>query len=385
MSKKTGLLAKASLLSASLVSTGTSAVLGILPAISEAFPDVPVTAVEAIGMTPSLFSTASILLSPVLFRKTGYRKAAVFGFLLCGIFGLLPIFVPLFPVLFACRCIYGIGAGLLSSSLMALIVSCFEGEEKSAMIGYQGSIGAIGSSLLTFLAGRLALYGWNKAFFVYLTAFLLLPLFVLFSPKEKAGETIRTKEKASSGGRRMADLLYIAVLQLFAVTIASVYLIKTSSLVVNDGLGRVSDGALAITIAYAGCILAGPFYAKTRAKLKAGTLVLGYVLCALSFVITAKASSLPVLYFGSLILGYGYMTFIPYTTETVSASFKDLGSIASNTMLLVQAIGGFLCPYFASFLTLFTKDVHTQYLIIAGLLLLVNIPALANRYLNEKN
>ncbi len=66
--------------------------------------------------------------------------------LFCTVGGIIPVFLPLFPVILITRCFYGMGCGLLMSSLLTLTVALFTGETRSSMIGFSCGVSGVGSA-----------------------------------------------------------------------------------------------------------------------------------------------------------------------------------------------------------------------------------------------
>ena len=91
------------------------------------------------------------------------------------------------------RAIFGFGVGCLTSVLLAMIIYFFDGHERSQMIGLQGSVGGLGSMILTFVAGRLAIMGWPTAFLTYLVSFIVFMIVFVFVPKVTIVETKEVK------------------------------------------------------------------------------------------------------------------------------------------------------------------------------------------------
>lgn len=118
----------------------------------------------------------------MLLHRIGYKNNIVLAILLCGVSGIIPIIINDIYIILFVRGIFGFGTGLITTTLLTLIVYFFEGETRSSMIGMQGSIGGLGSLMATFIASRLLIYGWNVSFYTYLIAFIILIIFTLFVP-----------------------------------------------------------------------------------------------------------------------------------------------------------------------------------------------------------
>ena len=152
MNQNKNLVLKIALLSTCLVSASLNAVTGLVPEMAAAFPTVSLSTIELIATVPSLFQMVGVLGEQFLAKKLGHKGAMLLGLLFCAVGGIVPIFLPLFPVIFVTRCFFGTGCGLLMSSLLTLIVTFFDGQTRSTMIGLNGGISGLGSAGATFAA-----------------------------------------------------------------------------------------------------------------------------------------------------------------------------------------------------------------------------------------
>lgn len=365
MSQNKNLKLKAALLSTCLVSASLNAVTGMVPEMAKSFPAVSLSAIELIATVPSLFQMAGVLGGRYAARKLGYKGAMVLGLLLCAAGGVVPVFLPLFPVIFITRCLFGVGAGLLMSSLLTLIVHFFDGETRSTMIGLNGGISGLGSAGTTFAAGQLLAFGWNASFGVYFLGFGVLLLVAAFVPRVSSGETAPAaagdpKEKLPLGLWGLCFFMFLSVM------LATMYVIKASTLITEGGLGTAREGSLAITILSLGSLAAGLTYGRLRARLGGFTLVLAFGTCAAGFLLGGFAGSLGLVWAGAFLLGYGYLIFMPYLQEQVSRSYSAYGEAATNLVLVFQSVGAFATPWLGNLFGMVTEDFKAQFLLTAA-------------------
>ena len=71
---KNNLILKIALLSCCFVTASVNAVAGNIPAMAEAFPDVPLSLIELLTTIPSLFSMAAVLISNKIASAIGYKR-----------------------------------------------------------------------------------------------------------------------------------------------------------------------------------------------------------------------------------------------------------------------------------------------------------------------
>ena len=366
--KNNKLILKIALLSCPLVTASANAIAGNIPEIAKSFPEVPLSTIELMTTIPSLFVMLTILASPVVSAKTGRKTAIAAGAFLCGIGGVLPFFIQNIYLMLAARALFGIGSGLISANLLILILSFFEGEERSSMIGLQGSIGGLGSLLATFIAGRLLVFGWNVSFLTYLIGFAVCVFVLLFIPEtENEDEEKKRTERKPEWGK----IFFWSFLSFFSVNLATFFVIKGSSLITGYGYGTVQDGSTVIMCISAGSLLAGAMYGKIYAGLKEMSLVLFYVMSAVSFVIGGVSQNLMLTFAAAFVLGYGYLAFVPFLQEKAGV----YGSSGTTVLLVMQSLGSFVTPYFGTFLNLFTEELKIQFLICAALYAVLTVTA----------
>ncbi len=376
MKNKESLL-KVALLSTCFVSASLNAITGNIPEIAKAFPSLPLTTVELLMTIPSLFQMFGVLGGKGIAKGIGYKNTMLLGLLLCGVGGVLPIFWHPFALLMITRCMFGFGAGLMLSTILVLIVYFFEGQTRSTMIGLNRGISGLGSALATFTAGQLLRFGWNISFAVYFLAFLVLALFFFGVPNVRS---VSARYASADEGKKQErppfiKLLGLGLLMFVSVLLATMYVIKASTLITESGFGTAKEGSLAITWLSLGSFTAGLTYGKIRGKIGEISLSIFFLICAAGFLCGMFAKSLVPVWIGAFLLGYGYLGFMPFIQEQASRNYAAYGETATNLVLIFQSVGAFATPYLSSFFGLFTSELKIQFLITAICYGLMAVPA----------
>lgn len=379
MKRNQNLIVKIALLSTCLVSASLNAVTGMVPEMAKAFSNVSLSTVEMIATIPSLFQMVGVLGEQTLARRIGHKGAMLLALLFCAVGGIIPVFLPLFPVILLTRCFYGVGCGLLMSSLLTLTIALFTGETRSAMIGFSGGVSGVGSALSTFAAGQLLAFGWNVSFSVYFLGFAVIALVAVFVPKVNGGQTAPAGSAGKQTGRLPLGLWGLGLLMFVAVMLATVYVIKASTLITDAGFGTAREGSLAITFLSLGSFAAGFTYGKLRVKLGRLTLALAFVICIAGFLLGGFSNGLFSVWAGAFLLGYGYLIFMPYLQEQASRSYGAYGETATNLVLVFQSVGAFVTPWLGDLFNLVSRDLKAQFLITALCFALLAIGAILPR------
>lgn len=355
--KKNNLLLKSSLLSICLVTASLNAIAGIIPDIAASFPNTPLYVIELMTTIPSLTSMLAIICSGQIRKLLGQKNTIVFSTLLCGVFGILPFFIRQIYAMLIFRAAFGFGVGCLSSTLLILIIYFFDGDERSQMIGLQGSIGGLGSMLTTFVAGKLVVLGWPASFFTYLVSFLVFAIVFMFIPKVHIQEESKGSKQQVKVNWKY--IIYYSLLSFVSMLLATFFVIKCSTLILINQFGTIQDGSMLVMLISAGSLIAGAAYGSINKQLKDKSLVVFYILTAISFIFGGLASNLFTMMIASFILGFGLMAFVPFLQEKAG----EQGDKGTQTLLVLQSLGAFLAPYVGTFLNVFTQSLNMQFII----------------------
>lgn len=346
---------KAALLSCCFVTASMNAISGNIPEMAKTFNTVPLYVVELISTIPSLFQMVAILIGRFIGKKIGYKNNVLLGILLCGVGGVIPIFIENIYVILFTRGVFGFGAGLIASTLLTLIVYFFDGKTRSTMIGMQGSIGGLGSLIATFIAGRLLTYGWNVSFYTYFIAFIILGVFAAFVPSVNTNENVKTATDKNKEDKisinTIVKILGYAGMMFISVSAATLYIIKCSTLITTLGYGKAQDGSTIIMFISAGSLISGALYGKMVHRMKKLSLPIFYTSMISAYIIAAASNNLLITLISGFILGFGYMAFVPYIQDTVHKEFSNHGEIATSIILVGQSSGAFFAPYLGNIIS----------------------------------
>ena len=253
------------------------------------------------------------------------------------------------------RVLVGIAMGFINATAMALIAELFvdEGARGKVMGMFNAAMAGIGA-IMSMAAGFLAVAGWQEVFKVYWFAVPLLVLMVLFvpmTPPDRA-EPDTSNDQADTSSKPYLSHQIGLLLSCFAYNlIYGVIFYQVAVLVAERGLGNESFAALLSSLGTVGscvlCILFGFVYAK----LKRGTIVLGYLGICLSYLLLYLAPNGLVAAVACTLCGasygYGFSYFFMRCTVIVP------GHKVSSSVSLVTALGQlgmFLSTYVCTFL-----------------------------------
>ncbi len=272
--KKTNFLEIIGVLSLSLLLTSTYAVSSCLPEMMKTYHQYEQSAVDTLISVPSASILFMIALSPILSKFLSERFLIIAGLLIYGICGITPVFFTSYPVVLASRIIMGIGVGMVNAKAVSIIGERFTGNLRARLQGIRCSMETIGQSVLLLVVAQILPYGWNYAFLIYGTAFLVLLAYLAFVPKKNTAveeEIIDepvAKKKASLGIREIKVLLSSLSLGFVLVSASSLYNMRLTSYVVETGVGTASDGSTILSLSIFCGFLAGLVFGKMLEKMR---------------------------------------------------------------------------------------------------------------------
>ena len=160
---------------------GVSSITPVFPKIAQELNVPP----QDIGMLITVFTFPSIILTPVLgvlADRFGRKNILAPSLILFGIAGVACAFASNFNLLLILRFIQGIGAASLNSLNVTLIGDLYSGKDRTSAMGYNASVGSIGTASYPLIGGAIAGLGWNYPFLLPILS-VPIGLLVLFSLK----------------------------------------------------------------------------------------------------------------------------------------------------------------------------------------------------------
>lgn len=367
---KNKLVLKLAILSCCFVTASLNAIAGNIPAMAKDMPDIPLSLIELVTTIPSLFSMMAVLFSSKIASAIGYKKIVLLGSLIAGVFGTVPVILNNIWLILLARGVFGFGCGLITSAMLILIIFFFEGNERSSMIGLQGSAGGLASLVTAFIGGRLLAISWHASFLVYLFGFLVFLAVLFFIPHVGSIRTSVAADNAKHSASEWFRLISLGLLTFVSVTLATVFVVRCSSLASLKQIGGQSIGSLLVMCISAGSLLAGFVYGNMKSILKRLSLPVFYVICAAGFALAFVSGNALLMMISAFLLGFGYLAFVPFLQERVSVKFAAFGAAGTTVILVFQGLGAFIAPYAGTLLSVFTASLNTQFLI-CGVLYLV--------------
>ncbi|AWB43661.1 MFS transporter [Paenibacillus sp. CAA11] len=219
MTNKRDVITKIGILGISLMLTSSQAINGVIPQMKEAL-NISQSQSEILGTAPSISVIICILLSSYIARRIGMKKSVLFGLILAGVGGILPVFSANFYLILLSRIILGAGLGLYNSIAVSYISALYTGDTRATLLGFRNSMEAIGQTVLIFLAGVFLNVSWTFSFMVYAFAFPLALLFYLKVPEISLEQDTKAyKEKLNPAVYALVLFAIILVMNSIAISV----------------------------------------------------------------------------------------------------------------------------------------------------------------------
>ncbi|MBO0420439.1 MAG: MFS transporter [Vagococcus fluvialis] len=370
-------LFKASLLSISLVLVAGPVISSLIPLMQASFPDQSISSIELIATIPNFGILIFVLLSNIFIKFLGKKNTVLLGLLIALIAGVIPVFIENYTVILVSRFMFGAGIGLFNALAVSLITELYSGDEQASLMGLQGAMGSIGSTVMTLLVGYFTKFGWQNSFLVYAITVLPLILFTLFvtlpSKNLEADSTNQGKKTKESINAATIGLMVFALL---VYSLFFVVMLKTATLLVETGIGKPETAASILgSITIVG-IVVGVFYGTIFKFIKQLVLPLGLLGMGLGFLIIMASNSVVMITVGAIIAGISFSLAAPFMFMLVGQlAPKNSANLATGVLLVGINLGVFLSPTINSSLSkLFGMTTASESFLISGIgLILLSI------------
>ena len=378
--KKNKNLLKAAIITMSLVQMGTNGIAPILSDIAAAFPQCSTTTIQFLMTFPSIFCLIFTMLSAFLSDKLPKKTLGVTGLSIICLTGVAAcLFHNSIVILYVWAAFLGIGIGMVAPLAPALVNECFTGKEKQTMLGWQNSANNIGSMIMTFASGFLAMLGWNFGYLVYLLGAFGIIFALLGVPgKSKADSNRISEEKqavsaANRGKFRLVILKEMIVTCLF-LFIYSAAPANLSMLVTERGLGDASFAGTVSTMFLLGGMITGLLFGVISSIMKNWTAMCGSLVLAVGAVIIAISQGTVSLIIGCLVAGASISMILPVCMGSASR-LKGYETLNSAMILSSSFVGVFLAPLITNIGAFISGSNSTmfRFFTIAGIAVILSI------------
>lgn len=315
--------------------------------ISEAFPNLSITTIQQLISGVALPTLIGALLAGPLSQYISRKKLALISSAIITIGGFGPLlFINNFNAILGLRLFMGLGLGLASPCAVSIIATYVKPEKANKYIGIKESVAAIGSFLVTIIAGWLAAITWTAVFYMYLVGVLVILAVLFLLPEDKPVAKIKksggTTEKFKPNALLITSLSFAFLYMVFFNSIG----LNLALYMKSTGLGGAVQSGYVSSMVSLGSIVAGFILAWLVKVFKKGTLGIGAICLAVGFGLLCIAPSIEVCLIGAFFVGLGNNICVAQGTYLCTKSTNP-NFYVLTTGLFVAAIhlAQFITPY----------------------------------------
>lgn len=359
--------------------------LAVSPVIADMaaeFSDVSISTIQIVITLPSLVCLATSLLAGALARRL-YKRTIILVSMGCYVVGgLCPLLLngSVVPLL-VCSAVMGLGLGGMVTATAAIICDCYEGAQRSRMMGLQAAMIGAGGMIFTLLGGWLSRFGWRAAYGAFL---LLIPCLIIVVACLPRG-TLDVQERAGAGPHIPRYVWMMSLLGFLFYTLQNTFNTNISLYMVETGLGTAQTAGLATSLNTFAGLLAGCLLSRIMARIRQFTVPTAFFLAVVGLLFTWLGGGITIILVGGALIGFGFSLYTPAGSCLVSEQVEGTGRSMSLALLSAcNNLGAALSPMVVNTLSgWFGPSVRVKFLTSAAALLIVTIAAGA--WLRPKN
>jgi len=327
---------------------GVSLISPVLPELRPAFG---ISDAEA-GLVITAYALPGIVLTPViglLADRFGRKRVLVPLLLTYGLSGGAIAFTSEFVVVLVLRVFQGLGATALVMIAVTLIGDIYEGPQRDALIGVNGSMIGIGAAFFPLIGGALGNVAWNVPFLVYGVGVLvgLFAIVLVEEPERNAStDTVRVYL-----GRLFATSKSPRALAIFAALFVSIFVfygavITALPLLLSDefGLSPGSIGPVLAVVSLTNAVTASQYGRISRLRTGGELVALGLIAFGVGLLVLWMAPAVSVILVGLLAFGVALGLVFPSVDTMIITGFSEelragMMGVRTSMLRLGQTVG----------------------------------------------
>ncbi|WP_179352403.1 MFS transporter [Winogradskyella vidalii] len=319
----------------------------------------------------TLPSLGVVLFAPIvgrLLNQLGTLKLLRLGLLPYAIFGFIGAFITNDYILIIDRILLGAATVAIQVSVTAYIADFFTGEARMKMIAWQGMSIELGGVIFLAIGGILGEINWQFPFYIYLIALLCLFLVAITLPKPEhkiADKSVNEPtDKKSKSKVRLIFVASLLAMMLFFVGFVTLPLYLPQSF----GFSESETGYLMASISVVAIITASQMPKMVKAFGDGKTVVLGFILFMLGYLVLASTMSLPFLIVTVIFIGTGFGFTIPLLNHMMLEASTPNNQGKNLGLFSMAVFGG---QFLSTFIEYVSDNYTAIYAVSVGLALII--------------
>ncbi len=368
------------LLASSLTVMAGATVSPALPAMKQQFesaiadPDLRTTLVKLVITLPALFIVIGSPIAGIIVDRFGRKSLLLISAILYGLAGSSGLYLENLIAILAGRAFLGLAVSGVMVSATTLIADYYLGPARAAFMGLQAGSMGLGGVLFLTLGGALAQRNWHLPFGIYLFAWLIVPLIMMFivEPDRKAAQSTNPSETPIATPIAVLTIIY----GLTTLSQIAFYLIPVQLPFFLDGLLKAAPTQSGMAIAL--CTLFSAAASLTYGKLKqrmefVAFLPIIFGLMGIGYLLIGQSSNWAQALVGLAVSGMGLGILMPNMTVWLSSAVADAGrGKALGWLSTSMFLGQFLSPIVTQPLTK-AFGLGGTYALMGGILTIVGL------------
>lgn len=326
-----------------------SSLIGVMGVslISPVLPDLrPVFGVTdaQVGLVITAYTLPGIFITPfigLVADRVGRRNTLVPLLLLFGVAGAGIAFVDTFQAVIGLRFLQGIGASALVTLAITIVGDVYDGPQRNAVIGLNGSTIGAGAALYPLIGGALATLRWSYPFLFFGVGVLVgvLAALLLAEPEREGATDVRTYLSRLGAVLFLPEALaiYLAIFVAFSVFYGAV--LTALPLLLSDQFDLTAGqiGPVLAMVSVASATVSSQYGRISQWRTASQLVALGFVAYGVSLLGVWMAPSPIAVGAALLAFGVGFgivMPSIDTTVITLVSSELRAGMMGMRTSLL---------------------------------------------------
>ena len=271
--------------------------------------------IQLLVCVPALFIIITSLVFPFLCRHFNTRTLVLASLLLYLSGGVAAFFCESIWMILSLRVLLGISVGILMPLSTGLLVLYFPVEKHSKLLGLSSAFNYLGAVLATLATGILSHISWNYAFLVYLMVWIAIIPCALFLPSRK----LPTRKGNPFSSENIHTYKLYILSMLFASGIFFIYPTNFAIQAARDNY-TVPPSLITAIMAFMDLIamFMGVFYTNIFHALKGYIRYLSPATFLIGYAVLGSSPHVGWVIAGSVFVGIGAGTGIPYVFATAS-------------------------------------------------------------------
>jgi MFS family permease len=342
------------LLASSLTVMSGATVAPSLPAMKQHFesaiadPDLRTTLVKLVITLPALFIVIGSPIAGIVVDKFGRKPLLLITAILYGFAGSSGLFLESLPAILVGRALLGLAVSGVMVSATTLIADYYSGPARAAFMGLQSGFMGLGGVLFLTLGGALAQQNWHYPFGIYLFAWLIVPLIIMFILEPDREPKFNNIEMANAAKPATPVAVLAIVYGLTTISQIAFYLIPVQLPFYLETMVKAqpSQSGMAIAFCTLFSAIASVTYGKLKQRMEFVTflpMIFGFM--GIGYLLIGQSSSWPQVLAGLAISGMGLGILMPNMSVWLSSAVPDaMRGRALGGLSTAMFLGQFLSP-----------------------------------------